>query len=293
MYRLSDTTALVNTVDFFTPIVDDPYEFGQIAAANALSDVYAMGGTPLTVMNIVCFPSDKLPFEVLGSIMQGSLAKVREAGALPVGGHSVDDPEIKFGLAVTGIVHPDKILTNSGAKPGNALLLSKALGTGILTTAVKLKKTKSEVLPPAIESMSRLNKVASEIALRHSATAVTDITGFGLLGHASEMARGSAVRLDIHSGSLPLLPETHSLAERKVETMVYSSNLENLGGFVQLQDGVTDAYHRIMLEAETSGGLLIALPEEEAEGALAQLKETGHAAASIGRVVEGQGIGVD
>jgi selenide,water dikinase len=292
VYRLNDTTAIVNTIDFFTPIVDDPFEFGQIAAANALSDVYAMGGSALTAMNIVCFPAGKLPFEVLGRIMEGSLTKVREAGALPVGGHSVDDPEIKFGLAVTGIVHPERVLTNSGAQPGSAILLSKALGTGILTTAVKLKKAKPDVLPPAIESMSRLNKTASEIALRHSASSVTDITGFGLLGHASEMARGSGVKLQLHSEALPLLPETHPLAVRKVETMVYSSNVENLGDFVEFRD-VSDAYHRIMLEAETSGGLLIALPEEKAEDALAELKETGHAAARIGLVAEGQGIVVD
>ena len=290
VYRVSEDLAIVNTMDFFPPIVDDPVTFGQVAAANALSDIYSMGAKALTAMNIVCFPVGTLPFEVLGKIMEGGLSKVHEAGAASLGGHSVDDKELKYGLSITGLVHPDRILSNSQAQPGDKVVLTKPLGVGLITTAVKLKKAKEDVLPPAIESMTTLNRSASETALEFGATSATDITGYGLFGHSSEMARGSGVRIRIEAESVPLLPKAVEFAEKKIETMAYKANMENLGDFVEVGSDVSAAHQRIFMEAETSGGLFIAFPEDKAEAAAEAMREKGLEAAVVGEVLEGEGI---
>lgn len=290
VYRLTNELAVVNTMDFFPPIVDDPYVFGQVAATNALSDIYAMGARAITAMNIVCFPVGELPFEVLGKILEGGLSKVHEAGAASLGGHSVDDKELKYGLSVTGVIHPKRILTNSAAKPGDSIVLSKPLGVGILTTAVKLRKAKEDVLTLAIESMTTLNRSGAEVSLEYGARSATDITGFGLLGHGSEMARGSGVRIRIRAEAVPVLPRTIELAERKIETMAYKANKENLGGFVQFKPSVPKALERIFMEAETSGGLFVSFPAEKAESAAEAMRKRGLKAAVIGEVLEGQGI---
>ena len=207
VYRLSDEVALVQTVDFITPVVNDPYDFGRIAAANALSDVYAMGGRPLTAMNIVCFPVKEMDKEVLREILRGGLEKVHEAGAALVGGHSVEDPEIKYGLSVTGVVHPDRVLTNAGARPGDAFILTKPLGTGILATAIKAGLVSDEVQRRAVEVMAMLNKKAAEVMGSYPVSCCTDITGFGLLGHALEIATASKVVITLYAERVPLLPE--------------------------------------------------------------------------------------
>ena len=205
VYRLGPDLAIVNTVDFFTPIVDDPYVFGQIAAANSLSDVYAMGGEPKTCMNIVCFPKGKMDIEILGEILRGGADKVKESGAVIIGGHSIIDEEIKYGMAVTGVIHPDKIFRNVGVQEGDALVLTKALGTGIISTALKKGKASKESVDAAVQSMITLNAVASKVARKFPVHACSDVTGFGILGHALGMASGSSVTLVIESAKLPLL----------------------------------------------------------------------------------------
>ena len=206
VYKLSDDLAIVQTLDFVTPIVDDPYTFGQVAAANALSDVYAMGGRPVTAMNIVCFPVNTMSISILGEILVGGLDKIREAGVVLVGGHSVDDPELKYGLSVTGIIHPGKVVTNTGARTGDRLLLTKPLGTGIINTALKGGMAPQETVEKAIRSMVTLNKKASELMVTAEAHACTDVTGFGLLGHACEMVEGASVGMVIHSSAVPYFP---------------------------------------------------------------------------------------
>ena len=211
VYRLRPDLAIVNTVDFFTPIVDDPYIFGQIAAANSLSDVYAMGGDPKTCMNIVCFPKGKMEIEILGEILRGGADKVKESGAVIIGGHSIIDEEIKYGMAVTGVIHPDKIFRNVGVQEGDALILTKPLGTGIISTALKKGKASKESVDAAVQSMITLNATASKVARKFPVHACSDVTGFGILGHALGMASGSSVTLVIESAKLPLLHRAASV----------------------------------------------------------------------------------
>jgi len=259
VFRLSDDLALVQTVDFFAPIVDDPYAFGQIAAANALSDVYAMGGEPLTALCIAGFPTGRVPLSVLTEILRGAQDKVREAGAVVAGGHTVVDDEPKFGLAVTGRADPRRLLTNAAAVPGDVLVLTKPLGTGILTTAAKQSRLDDETQRIMIESMSRLNAGASRAALAAGARCGTDITGFGLLGHMSHIARASNVTLRVSLSAVPLLPHTRELAEQGITTGGAERNEEYLEGRVDW-GALSDVDRTLLVDPQTSGGLLVALP---------------------------------
>lgn len=273
VYQLNETTALIQTVDFFTPIVDDPYLFGQIAAANSLSDVYAMGGKPLTAMNIVGFPLGKLPGEVLKEILRGGQEKVTEAGAVLVGGHTIEDEEPKYGLSVTGIGHPERILTNAKACPGDVLLLTKPLGTGILTTAAKAELF-LEGVAAAIESMAALNRVAAEVIEAFPVHACTDITGFGLLGHAYEMAAGSKVDMDIWASQLPLLPQAAEAAAMGLVPAGAYRNREYIKQ-VAFAPEVPETLRDVCFDPQTSGGLLISLPAQEGEALLQALQKAG------------------
>lgn len=286
VYQITDTIALIQTVDYFTPIVDDPYMFGQIAAANSLSDVYAMGGDPKTVMNIVGYPIKKLGPEMLTEILRGAADKVKEAGALTVGGHSVDDQEPKFGLSVTGIVHPEKIWKNVGAKSGDALVLSKPIGVGIMTTGIKRGAVTAEQEQIVTETMALLNKTAAECLKKYHPNAVTDVTGFGLLGHSSEMTRGSQVTFEITYSSVPILDGTVELAKDGVIPGGSKSNHKWLGNDVSYGDLLPEE-QLILCDAVTSGGLLVSLPENEAAQYVNDLHQSGlQNAAIIGRVTE-------
>ena len=285
VYRIRDDLALIQTVDFLTPIVDDPYHFGRIAAANALSDVYAMGGRPLTAMNIVCFPVGKLPMDVLKEILRGGLEKIHESGAVLVGGHSVDDLELKYGLSVTGVVAPDAVVTNAGARPGDALVLTKPLGTGVLATAVKGGMASEHAATFGIEVMASLNRAAAEAMQDFSVHAATDITGFGLLGHALEMARASKVVLRIEVDRVPFLPEVVEYASMGMVPAGTYANRRFCSNLVKADPGVDPLMLDLLADAQTSGGLLIALPEDQAENLVARLIKDGvPQAACIGRV---------
>ncbi|KAA9004184.1 selenide, water dikinase SelD [Paenibacillus spiritus] len=284
VYRLSDELALVQTVDFFTPIVDDPYAFGQIAAANALSDIYAMGGKPLTVLNIVAFPISTLDKSILADILRGAADKVAEAGATLVGGHSIDDKEPKFGLAVTGTVHPDRVRTNAGARPGDQLILTKPIGVGILTTSLKRGLLSEEEIRRVTAVMSLLNKTAAEAMGSYDVHACTDVTGFGLLGHASEMAKGSEAGIIIRSEAVRILPRVRELAEAGAVPGGTRNNLAHVEGSVIFPEEMELLDRYILCDAVTSGGLLIAVPEAEAEALLGDLLQLGLEAAHIGEV---------
>ncbi len=285
VFALSDELALVQTVDFFPPLVDDPYQFGQIAAANALSDVYAMGGEPLTALNIVGFPDKELPAEVLVEILRGGADKVREAGALVVGGHSVRDAEVKYGLAVTGRVHPRRIWTNSGAQPGDLLVLTKPLGSGVLTSAAKSGKLPPEELAEAIAVMTCLNRGARDTAAGISVHACTDITGFGLVGHAFEMAEASNVTIVLEASRVPLMARTLELARQGVLTRAHRTTREYLGERLALDPAVEEALAGVLMDAQTSGGLLFSVPQERADPLVLALRAARvPAAAIIGRV---------
>ena len=284
VYRLNEREALVQTVDFFTPIIDDPYTFGAIAAANALSDVYAMGGKPLTALNIACFPANALAPEVLNQILRGGQSKVAEAGCILVGGHSVQDPELKYGLAVTGLVHPDRIYTNAGAQPGDRLILSKKLGTGLLANAFKAGRLAEADLAEAVASMLALNKGAAEILPDFAVHACTDVTGFGLLGHAAEMAEGSQVGMTFYAARVPALAHSLALAAEGLK----GGSLDNqrfLQSKVTVASGVDPARANLLFDAQTSGGLLIAVASAAAEALLNALGQNGvEAAALVGEV---------
>ncbi len=287
VFLLSDDLALVQTVDFFAPIVDDPYAFGQIAAANALSDVYAMGGEPLTALNIVGFPIGKLPIEALTEILRGADAKIREAGAVVVGGHSVIDDEVKFGLAVTGRVDPRAVLTNARAAAGDRLVLTKPVGTGILATAAKRGDLAPADVATLIETMVRLNRDASRAALAAGARCATDVTGFGLLGHASHIARASGVTIVVRARDVPVLPGARAALTRGVRTGGAERNREYLEPLVDW--GSTDAADReLLLDPQTSGGLLVALPASR----VAEYLTAVPGAAEIGEVVAARDRGL-
>lgn len=286
IYKLTDSIALIQTVDYFTPIVDDPYMFGQITAANALSDVYAMGGTPKTVMNIVGFPIKKLGADMLSDILRGAADKVKEAGALTVGGHSIDDQEPKFGLSVTGIVHPDKFWKNVGSKPGDVLVLTKPIGVGIVTTGIKRSVVTAEQEQIVTETMAMLNKTASEILMNYQPHSVTDVTGFGLLGHGSEMARGSDVSFEISFSQVPILEGAIELARNGVVPGGSKSNHQWLRDDVVYED-ILPEEQLVLCDAITSGGLLISMTEEDARSYVDQLHANGVIqAAIIGRVLD-------
>lgn len=275
VYRISDTQALVQTVDFFPPIVDDPYFFGQIAAANALSDVFAMGGKPLTALNIVGFPLGKMPLAVLTEILRGGAEKITEAGAVVVGGHSIKDNELKYGVSVTGIIDTDKIVTNAGARVGDCLFLTKPLGTGLITTGIKRNAVSRELSDLVIRSMAALNRTAAELMIRHGAHAATDITGYGLLGHSYEMADGSKVALRLFSGALPLLPEVLALAAAGMIPGGAKDNRAFLEGKVTISPGLDKNLEHVLFDPQTSGGLLIAVPPDKAAALENDLKAHG------------------
>jgi len=285
IYQINETTALIQTLDFFTPIVDDPYMFGQIAAANSLSDVYAMGGKPLTAMNIVAFPIEFLPAEVLGEILKGGQDKVIEAGAVIVGGHTIEDSEPKYGLSVTGIVHPDKILKNTGAIPGDLLIITKAIGTGVLSTAAKADMFPEGVVA-AMKSMATLNRRAAETAEKFTIHACTDITGFGLLGHAYEMAAGSGVRMRLQATAIPLLTDAAEAAHIGLVPAGAYRNREYLKT-ITMDSTVPGNIQDLCFDPQTSGGLLLSVPVDIAKELLMALKQAGCTeAAIIGEVVE-------
>lgn len=259
VYRLSDDLALVQTVDVFTPVVDDPYQYGAISVANALSDIYAMGARPLLALNIVGFPRSKLPLDVLGEILRGGAAKAQEAGVLIVGGHSIDDPEPKYGLAVTGTVHPQHIITKAGGRAGDALLLTKPLGIGVITTGIKQGKTPPDVAAAAIRVMGVLNRAAADAMVEVGVHACTDVTGFGLLGHLHELATASGVAARVRSGAIPLLPEARTLARQGAVAGGTARNFEFLEDKVEFAAAVDEEMRLLLADAQTSGGLLIAV----------------------------------
>ena len=287
VYQLNDEAALVQTVDFFTPIVDDPFTFGQIAVANALSDVYAMGGTPLTGMNLVAFPIKTLPSSILKEILLGGLSKMEEAGVALVGGHSIEDPEIKYGLAVTGLIHPQKILTNAKARAGDKLVLTKPLGTGIIATALKGGMASEEAVRKIVQSMVTLNRKASERMKKFEAHACTDITGFSFIGHALEMAAASQVGMVIQSGEIPIFSEAMEYAKLGLIPGGAHSNRQFFSCKVEVHTKVPDLLMDILYDPQTSGGLLISLPSDRVQDFVGALKREAQMDAWIvGQVVE-------
>ena len=284
VYRLTDDLAVIQTVDFFPPIVYDPYDFGAIAVVNALSDVYAMGGVPLLALNIVCFPED-LPKEILGRILLGGMDAARDAGVVIAGGHTVKDREPKYGLAVTGVVHPGRIVTNAATVVGDDLVLTKPLGSGIITTAAKAGVTDDATLAGAVATMRQLNSAASEVMQEAGVKAATDITGFGLIGHLLGMLRASGTGAALSMSSVPLLPGVRDLAERAVVPGGTRNNLDAFDSDVAWGPEITDEDKLILCDAQTSGGLLIAVPSASTQGVLDGLAQRGVAGAVIGRVV--------
>ena len=291
VYLLDERTALVQTVDVFTPPVNDPYAFGQIAAANSLSDVYAMGGQPITALSIVGFPAGKLPDEVLRQILRGGLDKMTEAGVPVIGGHSIKENEIKAGFAVTGLIDPRRVATNAAARPGDRLVLTKPLGTGIIAFAARIGRAEAESVLAAWRSMTALNRRAAELMGQFEVHACTDVTGFGLLGHLKSMAAASKVDVELDWDDLPLLPGVLDCLAAGIVPGAVERNRESSGGALALIDGVDPAWIDILFDAQTSGGLLISLPGEEAEALLARLRAEGmEEAALVGRVL-GEGTG--
>ena len=291
VYRMDDDTALIQTVDFFPPIVDDPYAFGQIAVANALSDVYAMGGRPLTALNIVGFPV-ALPKDILGSILIGGADKAREAGVLIVGGHTVDDEEPKYGLSVTGVVRPGDHVTNAGALPGDNLVLTKPIGTGVITTAAKQGVAPEDVLQNAVGIMAELNSAAAQAMSSVGVHACVDVTGFGLLGHLRGMTRASGVAASISFDSIPFIPGAAQLAEDGVAPGGTHRNLDSLQPDVSWDDSLTDVQKILLADAQTSGGLLISVADEATGALLSALRTHGvETRAVIGHIAEYGGEG--
>ncbi len=284
----------MQTVDFFTPIVDDAYDYGRIAAANALSDIYAMGGRPITVMNILCFPIGTRDINEMAAILRGGADKIAESGAALVGGHSVDDPEPKYGLAATGLIDPNRVATNAGAKPGDRIVLTKPLGTGIITTAAKFDSCPDETLRLTVESMATLNAGAARAMAKigigsEGVHAATDITGFGLAGHLMGMARASGVRIAIESDALPILPHAEMLAGGGNVTKGGKDNLAYLGESLAFTKDISDERRSLIVDPQTSGGLAVCVPESRVDELLAALEAEGIGTrAVIGRVLDGE-----
>ncbi len=286
VYKISATQALVQTVDFFTPIVDDPFTFGQIAATNSLSDVYAMGGKPFSALGIVCFP-DKGDLDILQQILAGGLSKMMEASCFVIGGHSIRDPEIKFGYAVTGMIHPERVWTNSGAQAGDVLLFTKSLGTGVISTAIKRGEAKQAWIDAAIQSMTTLNAKAAEIASSGAFAihAATDVTGFGLMGHAREIALGSGVSLRIHAASIPLLEGALECVRSNFIPGGLNNNRDFAECLVSYDAGVPDELRTILFDPQTAGGLLLSVAGKDANALLKALQQGGVPAVQIGEVL--------
>jgi selenide,water dikinase len=286
VYKISDDLALIQTVDFFTPIVDDPYWFGQIAAANAMSDIYAMGGIPKTAMNLVAFPVKDMDLSILRQIIQGGLDKMNEAGVILVGGHSVEDSELKYGLSVTGFIHPDRILTKQNLKLGDRLILTKPLGTGIINTAIKGGLASAEIIKTVTGVMATLNRDAAEVMVNFPVHACTDITGFGLLGHLAEMVEDTGVGVHIQADSIPMLPETLNYAGMGLVPAGTFKNREFRECMVEFDHSIDRLIQDVLFDAQTSGGLLICVDKESADDLLSALEKKGiHEAANVGAVV--------
>jgi len=288
VFQMTPDRAIVATVDFFTPIVDDPYDFGRIAATNAFSDLYAMGATPLFALNLVGWPRDKLPFDLLGEVLRGGADVARAAGAFVLGGHSVDDPEPKYGMAAIGEAHPDRIVTNAGARPGDALVLTKPLGTGVLTTALKRDLLSEADVAPAVTAMTTLNAGAARAMLDVGVHAATDVTGFGLLGHLRTLLEASGAAAELRAAAVPLLPRAREAAERGAVPGGTERNMASVADAVHFAAGVDQTTRLLLADAQTSGGLVIAVAAERADALVAALvRERTPAAAVIGRVVSG------
>ncbi len=288
VYLLEDGRALVQTIDFFTPIVDDPYVYGAVAAANALSDLYAMGATPLTALSVVGFPKKGVDFGILREMSRGGQEKLREAGAVLLGGHSVQDPEIKFGYAVTGTIRPEKLVTNGGARAGDVLYLTKPIGTGVLATALKKKKLGEELLAVLTRSLLTLNRAAAEAMLEVGVSAATDVSGFGLLGHAAEVARASRRALEIQASEVPLFPEALAFQRKGYVTGGVEPNRQYAADVLQVEAKLDRALVALLFDPQTSGGLLIAVPEGKDEALRRALASRQASAARIGRVLDRQ-----
>lgn len=284
VYKLTDELAAIQTLDFFTPVVDDPYTFGQIAAANSLSDVYAMGGKPSVALNIVCFPNC-LDINILGEILKGGADKVMECGAVVIGGHSVSDDEPKYGLSVMGLVHPDKVLKNCGTNVGDVLILTKPIGTGILNTAIKAEMADKESYDYAVKVMSTLNKYAGEIMMDYEVTACTDITGFGIMGHAYEMAQGSDVTLKLYKDEIPYIDKAKEFAEMGLVPAGTYSNRSYLDGKYRLNN-IPEWFEDILFDPQTSGGLLISCSKEVAKDMMEELSKLDLPSSVIGEAIE-------
>lgn len=283
VYRLTDDLAIVQTLDFFPPMLDDPYIFGQVAAANSLSDVYAMGAVPKTALNIVCFP-EKMDINVLSQVLQGGSEKVMEAGAVLAGGHSIDDVDVKYGLSVTGIIDPHKIYTNVGCKPGDVLILTKPLGVGIVCTADRVGEASPEAMEQAIKSMTTLNKYAAEVVRSFPVHACTDVTGFGFLGHLHEMLGGQS-RAVIYSSQIPHISEALQYAEEFLITGAAQRNRNFLEDHVEIESQVPFGIEELLFDPQTSGGLLVSVPKEVGEQVLAELEKLGMPCGIVGEVI--------
>jgi len=285
VYRINEHQALVQTVDFFPPIVDDPYSFGQVAAANALSDIYAMGATPMTALNIIAFPPKMNP-EIFRQVLLGGADKIHEAGAVTVGGHSIKDDELKYGLACTGIIEIEKIISNDKAQPGDRLFLTKPLGTGIISTAVKRNMVSEKDAEALVRLMMQLNKTGSELMVKHKAHAATDITGYGILGHAHEIASASDVTIEITFDNLPLIPGVLKYAKAGTLTGGADANREYLEDKVKINAALSKPQMDVLYDAQTSGGLLIALPDSAVDAFLTDTQSAGLTVSEIGRVTK-------
>ncbi len=292
VFKLGPDIALVQTLDFLTPVTNSPYEFGQIAAANSLSDVYATGGTPITAMNIVCFPCNELNEDVLGEVLSGGLDKINESGAVLVGGHSVDDKEFKYGLSVTGIVHPDKVWTNKGLRAKDVLILTKPLGTGIIATAIKAKLANDDISSRAADVMSQLNSHAAQIFKEHKVNACTDITGFGLAGHLFEMARASRMKIVLFSEKVPVIEGVEEFAMMGMIPAGAHKNRAFCQSALTVASSVERMFQDILFDPQTSGGLVASINKTEAEICLDKLVKAGVNAEIIGEVYENDQCGL-
>ncbi|MDQ1610746.1 MAG: selenide, water dikinase [Pyrinomonadaceae bacterium] len=285
MYQLTEDLALVQTVDFFTPIVDDPYDYGRISALNSINDVWAMGGIPITALAVTCFPKKGLDFSILGEIMRGGLDVLTAHGVALVGGHSVDDPQIMFGYAVTGLVNPRHVITNRGARPGDALILTKPIGTGVVSTGIKFGKASDAVMQASLQTMLLAGREAADLMQEFGAHAATDVTGFALLGHAWEVARASGVTIEIEAERVPLIAGAHELAAQGLLTSGDKTNRQYVGDDIELGVEVSQPLASLMFDPQTAGGLLISINPAHADALLARLREIYPDAARIGRVV--------
>lgn len=286
VYLLNEDLALVQTVDFFTPIVDDPYDYGRISALNSINDVWAMGGTPITALAVTCFPKKGVDFHILGEIMRGGLDVLSAHGVALVGGHSVDDPQIMFGYAVTGTINPRQIVTNRGARAGDALILTKPIGTGVISTGIKFGKASAETMSASLSTMLLAGREAAELMREFGAHAATDVTGFALLGHAWEMARGSNVTIEIEAARVPLIPGALELATQGLLTSGDKTNRAYVGDDIEFGLEVAKPLSSLFFDPQTAGGLLISIDESRADALLARLNETYSDASRIGRIAE-------